>query len=36
MSESGRNHIAVSDEMEGLVKANIAQSTVKTCRYAMQ
>ena len=36
MSESGRNHIAVSDETEGLGKASITQSTVKTYRYAMQ
>ena len=36
MNESGWNHLVVSDETEGLVKASIAPSTVETYRLAMQ
>ena len=36
MKKSGRKHVAVNDETEGLVKASIAPSTVETYRLAMQ
>ena len=36
MNKSGRNHLVISDETEGLVKASIAPSTVETYRLAMQ
>ena len=36
MNKSGRNHLVISDETEGLVKTSIAPNTVKTYRLAMQ